>query len=65
MRQALLRRRHYIALYRMVHSGQPGYRRGAAQSKQKSSLSCELPHDVRLWAVLVHVYVEQPGSAAL
>lgn len=39
MCQALARRRHYIWLYRTVHSSSSGYVRSAGQRKQGAGLS--------------------------
>lgn len=41
MRQALARRRHYISLYRTVHSSSSSYVRSAGQRKQVAGLSRE------------------------
>jgi hypothetical protein len=42
MRQALARRRQYIALYRAVHSVNSGYSHSAGQRKQRMGLSREI-----------------------
>jgi hypothetical protein len=42
MRQALSRRRQYIALYRAVHSANWGYSHSAGQRKQRTGLSREV-----------------------